>query len=78
MRKLKLQVQMSVDGFIAGPNSEMDWMTWNWDDKLKTFVSELTDSVDTILLGRKMTDGFISHWKSITQNPADEGFSFAK
>ena len=28
MRKLKLQVQMSVDGFIAGPNGEMDWMVW--------------------------------------------------
>jgi dihydrofolate reductase len=26
MRKLKLQVQMSVDGYIAGPNGEMDWM----------------------------------------------------
>lgn len=24
MRKLKLQVPLSVDGFIAGPNSEMD------------------------------------------------------
>ena len=26
---------MSVDGYIAGPNGEMDWMVWNWDDKLK-------------------------------------------
>ena len=25
MRKLKLQVQITVDGFIAGPNGEMDW-----------------------------------------------------
>ena len=25
MRKLKLQVQMTVDGYIAGPNGEMDW-----------------------------------------------------
>jgi dihydrofolate reductase len=30
MRNLKLQVQMSLDGFIAGPNGEMDWMTFNW------------------------------------------------
>ena len=26
MRKLKLQVQMTIDGYIAGPNGEMDFM----------------------------------------------------
>jgi dihydrofolate reductase len=76
MRKLKLQVQMSVDGFIAGPNSEMDWMTWNWDDKIKDYVDELTDSVDTILLGRKMTAGFIGHWSSV--KPDDPSYPFAR
>jgi hypothetical protein len=29
MRKLKLQVQITVDGFVAGPNGELDWMTFN-------------------------------------------------
>ena len=53
MRKLLLQVQISVDGFVAGPNGEMDWMTWNWDDKIKEYVSGLHTSIDTILLGRK-------------------------
>ena len=77
MRKLKLQVQISVDGFIAGPNGEMDWMTWDWDDKIKDYVNELTDSVDTILLGRKMTTGFISHWSSVV-NPTDPSYAFAK
>ena len=38
LRKLKLQVQMSVDSYIAGPNGEMDRMVWNWDDKLKSYV----------------------------------------
>lgn len=28
MRKLKLQVQITVDGYIAGPNGELDWMTF--------------------------------------------------
>jgi dihydrofolate reductase len=79
MRKLKLQVQMSVDGFVGGPNGELDWMTWNWDDALKNFVNELTDSVDTILLGRKMTDGFVNHWTNIVKNRRDdESYPFAK
>jgi hypothetical protein len=36
LRKLKLQVQMSVDDYIAGPKGKMDWIISNWDDKLKT------------------------------------------
>ncbi len=27
MRKLKLQAQMSVDGFVGGPNGELEWKT---------------------------------------------------
>jgi dihydrofolate reductase len=78
MRKLKLQVQMSVDGYIAGPKGEMDWMTWNWDEKLKSYVNELTESADTILMGRKMADEFISHWTQVVANPNDPSHEFGK
>ena len=78
MKKLKLQMQISVDAFVAGPNNEMDWMVWNWDDDLKHYVNELTDSVDTILLGRKMTDGFITHWSNVVKNSEDPAYPFAK
>jgi len=77
-RKLKLQMQLSIDGFVAGPNGEMDFMTWNWDEELKDYGTKLTDSVDTILLGRKMTDGFISHWTNVAANPKNPEFEFAK
>jgi dihydrofolate reductase len=76
-RKLKLQVQLSVDGFVASPNGEMDWMTWTWDDELKDYVIKLTDSVDTILLGRKMAAGFISHWTNGLANTNNPEFEFA-
>jgi dihydrofolate reductase len=64
MRKLKLQVQMTIDGFMGGPNGEMDWLIFDWDDKLKNYTSALTESVDCILLGRKLAEGFIPHWAS--------------
>lgn len=66
---------MTIDGFIAGPNSEMDWMVWNWDDKLKKYVKEITEPVDCIVLGRKLVDGFIPHWTMPFNNPngAEEG-----
>jgi dihydrofolate reductase len=65
MRKLKLQVQMTIDGFVAGPNGELDWM-WipgDQDDAGFKNAIELADSCDTILLGRKMTREFIDHWE---------------
>jgi dihydrofolate reductase len=64
MRKLKLQVQMSIDGFIAGANGEMDWMLWNWDDGLKQYIKEITEPIDCIVLGRKLAEGFIPYWAS--------------
>ncbi len=69
MRKLKLQVQITVDGFIAGPNGEMDWITFAWTDDLKKYVGALTDSMDTIVMGRKLAQGFIPHWAA---RPAGE------
>lgn len=62
MRKLKLQVQMSVDGYIAGNDGALDWMEWNWDDELKKYVTEITEPVDCIVLGRKLAQVFIPHW----------------
>ena len=71
MRKLKLQVQMTIDGFICGPIGEMDWMVWDWDDKLKQYVADITEPVDCIVLGRKLAEGFIPHWANVASNPDD-------
>jgi len=75
MRKLKLQVQMSVDGLISGLNNEMDWMTFNWSDDIKKYVEEITKPVDTILLGKNLAMGFIPHWAAVANdknNPEQE------
>lgn len=69
MRKLKLQMQISIDGYVAGPNGEMDWMEWNWDDEIKNYVKGITEPVDCILLGRKLADGFIPTWESRLADP---------
>jgi dihydrofolate reductase len=68
MRKLKLQVQMTVDGYIAGPNGEMDFMVWNWDDELKQYVTDITEPIDCIILGRKLAEGFIPYWATVAAN----------
>lgn len=70
MRKLKLQVQITIDGYVAGPNGEMDWTNRNWDNELKNYVGAITDPVDCIVLGRKLAQGFIPYWAS---HPVEEG-----
>ena len=74
MRKLKLQVQTTIDGFIAGANGEMDWMHFPWTDDLINYVKQITEPVDTILLGRKLAEGFIPHWENVAKNPHDPEF----
>jgi len=73
MRKLKLQVQMTVDGFVAGPEGQLDWM-WLPSEKDDSFfqkVIDLADSCDTILLGRKMTPEFIEYWEKVVDTQPD-------
>ena len=73
MRKLKLQVQMTLDGYVAGPEGQLDWM-WipgTRDEALFQHVIDLADSCDTILLGRKMTPEFIDHWENVVDNQPD-------
>ena len=78
MRKLKLHVGMSIDGCIAGPNNEMDWIDFTWDEKFREYEDRLHEPVDTILLGRKMTDDFITTWSNFVKKPDDPWCPFAK
>ena len=69
---------MSIDGRIAGPNGEMDWMVGLQDDKIMKYENELMESIDTILLGRKMTDVFISYWSDVIKNLMTLGMRLVK
>lgn len=62
---------MTVNGYIAGPNGEMDWLVWNWDEALKQYVTALTAPVDCIILGRKLAEGFIPHWANVAADPTN-------
>jgi dihydrofolate reductase len=68
MRKLKLQVQITVDGYVGGPDGDHDWRIWDWDDRLKAFAYPLRDGSDTILMGRKLAEVFIPHFEGTVSN----------
>lgn len=78
MRKLKLQMQISVDGFVStGPNDEQHWVTWAWDE-IKPYVLELADSTDTIIMGRKLAIDYIPHWQNVVTKPDDPFYGVAQ
>jgi len=71
-------MSISVDGFVAGPDGQLDWMTFDMDAKLLAFINHLTDTSDTILLGRKMTEGFVKYWEHVTTQPKSPEYDFAQ
>lgn len=79
MRKLKLQMQMTLDGFVAGPNGELDWMSMEMDPQQYQQLQQLTETMDTILMGRKMANGFTSYWEKVVDTqPASPEYPYAK
>jgi dihydrofolate reductase len=84
MRKLKLEVQLSLDGFASDIKGKTNWMIWdwqpewNWDKELRTFHTELQTTSDTILLGKKMAvTGFFEHWQQVAEDAKDPQHKFA-
>ena len=85
MRKLLLQMQMSIDGYVADRDGGMDWMVWSygddwaWDSKLRQYHTDLLASIDCILLSRKMAvQGFSAHWAALAQRPEHPQSQFAE
>jgi dihydrofolate reductase len=79
MRKLKLQVQMTLDGFVAGPKGELDWMISEPDESTSSKLTDPADSCDIILMGRKMTPEFINYWEDVVDNqPENPELQLAK
>jgi len=72
---------MTIDGFVAGPNGELDWM-WTSaqpDESMFGKIAELAETSDTILLGRKMTREFCDYWENVADNQPDSPeYSFAQ
>ncbi|HKH63613.1 MAG TPA: hypothetical protein VKA49_22400 [Flavitalea sp.] len=75
MRAFRLQMQVSLDGFVAG---ESEWMERNWDDDLKNHVAKLAGPVGNILPGGKVAEESILYWSDAAQNPNNPEYQLAK
>lgn len=73
-------MHVSLDGFVCGPQDEMDWTTMD-DDAIGEFlIPDLQKTVDTMLVGRVLFQGFEQYWPTVPENPASkpELVAFAK
>src|SRR5213594_729328 len=65
MRRVIVSNVMSLDGFVSGPNGELDWFVYAGFVKGTDFgeyARALISSVDGILLGRLTYEEFSSYW----------------
>jgi dihydrofolate reductase len=67
MRKIILHLHTSLDGFVAGPNGEMDWI--RLDDQMFDLVGQLTGEADTALYGRVTWQMMDRYWPTAADKP---------
>lgn len=85
-RKLVLQMQVSLDGFVSARNRALQWQLWDWgpgcpwDEQLQLEFNAQVASAGSILLSRPMASGgYVDHWTSIAERyPTTRGLAFAK
>jgi dihydrofolate reductase len=67
MRNLVLFMHVSLDGFVAGPNGEMDWI--QVDEEIFDFVEQRIQAADTALYGRVTYQMMESYWPTAADQP---------
>ena len=72
MRRIRYSVAISLDGYIAGPNEEFDWIVMDPDIDF----AGMTDQFDTYLLGRRTFEVTRSHGQVAT--PGVRTFVFSR
>lgn len=72
-RRLRYQVAVSLDGFIAGPNGEADWIVMDPSIDFGALFAEF----DTLVMGRKTHEAMARHGEPAAM-PGVEVFVFSR
>ena len=67
MRKIISFMHISLDGFVAGPNGEMDWI--KADEELFDHVGKRISGGDTALYGRVTFEMMEGYWPTAADQP---------
>jgi dihydrofolate reductase len=79
MRKLIVSMNMTLDGFISGPDCELDWHFQSWTTEMAETLCKQLGRADTIVLGRVTYVAMAKYWPSKLQDPffSREDIAFA-
>src|ERR1700712_2756442 len=67
MRKIISFMHISLDGFVAGPNGEMNWI--KVDEEIFDHVGTRISKSDTALYGRVTFDMMENYWPTAADGP---------
>src|ERR1700760_284983 len=67
MRKLISFMHISLDGFVAGPNGEMNWI--KVDEEIFDFVGKRVSETDTAVYGRVTYQMMEGYWPTAGDAP---------
>jgi len=62
MRKLIVSMNVTLDGFLSGPNCELDWHFTCWTAEMAEALGQQLERADTILLGRVTYLAMAKYW----------------
>jgi dihydrofolate reductase len=65
-RKIVYSSLVSLDGFVAGPNGELDWS--EPDEEVYWRINDQQHQIDTLLFGRRMYETMVV-WDELANNP---------
>src|SRR5512147_2916978 len=71
MRRVIVSNLISLDGFVAGPNGEIDWFTGIADKEFEASSVDLVGSIDTMLFGRVTYELMAGYWPTATPQTDD-------
>ncbi len=72
MRKIILNLAVSLDGFIEGPNGEVDWLSFT--EETGEVLNDFIKDVDTVLYGRISYDAWGTYKPSDNSSDFEKGF----
>ena len=62
MRKLVLQMRVSADGFVGGPNGEIDWLLKTMDDTAIVCIEETLWEAGVHIMGSRTFYDMFNYW----------------